>query len=306
MAAGAVSLGQLRVHSSSSPFFSGGSGRYEFKSRLSERRRPRRTAVTVRSEDYSATSSTSSSSESKSTARPSNMGDGKSSTSRKQPEHLEPFPAHFEMKHADNREEAMQLNMVELTHGGYGLLYGSRIPKHFFNVHGFGETDRGDGADPWETGSYDLALEDAGIQDLNITQYSSVIAPESTKITNEEAQAFFRHGAVMEAIMSTMHGVKGDRITAGVGRMQIRRKSDGTTIGGYAAEYEGHAMTKKAEEILRGDLQGIFCRRFDPDEYECFDEEFTIRTGEVERAFGTVIAAICFTSYVFPVYPRVS
>ncbi|BFI30441.1 arginine decarboxylase [Marchantia polymorpha subsp. ruderalis] len=213
-----------------------------------------------------------------------------------------PIPLHLELKHPESKEDALQLNMVELSLGGQGLLFGSRIPKHFFNIQGFGQTDRGDGSDPWETGSYDLALEEAGIQDLNIMKYTSVIPPEASKITKLEAQAFFRHGAVMEAIMSTMHGVKGDRITAGVGRVQIRRKKDGYHIGGYAAEYEGHATADKARDILRSDLQGIFSRRFQPEEYECFDEEFTIRSGEVEKAFGTVIAAICFSTYVFPVY----
>lgn len=36
--------------------------------------------------------------------------------------------------------------------------------------------------DPWETGSYDLALEDAGIQDFNIMPYTSVMPPESHEI----------------------------------------------------------------------------------------------------------------------------
>lgn len=60
-----------------------------------------------------------------------------------------------------------------------------------------------------------------GIQDLNITKYTSVIPPEAESVTLEEAKPFLRHGAVMESIMSTMNGVKGDRITAGVGRVQV-------------------------------------------------------------------------------------
>jgi pyruvoyl-dependent arginine decarboxylase (PvlArgDC) len=64
-------------------------------------------------------------------------------------------------------------------------------------------------------------LVEAGIQDLNITQYSSVIPPEAETVTLEEAKPFLRHGAVMESIMARMQGVKGDRITAGVGRMQV-------------------------------------------------------------------------------------
>jgi len=63
-------------------------------------------------------------------------------------------------------------------------------------------------------------LVETGIQDLNITQYSSVIPPEAETVTLEEAKPFW-HGAVMESIMARMQGVKGDRITAGVGRMQV-------------------------------------------------------------------------------------
>lgn len=62
----------------------------------------------------------------------------------------------------------------------------------------------------------------AGIQDLNIVKYTSVIPPESEPISLEDAKPFLRHGAVQESIMAVMHGVKGDRITAGVGRVQVR------------------------------------------------------------------------------------
>lgn len=62
----------------------------------------------------------------------------------------------------DNGAELTGLKMEELVRGGHGMLLGSRIPKHYFMVKGFGESDQGDGSDPWETGSYDLALEHAG------------------------------------------------------------------------------------------------------------------------------------------------
>lgn len=41
-------------------------------------------------------------------------------------------------------------------------MVGPRIPYQFFTTTGFGQTDSGGGVDPWETGSYDMALEDAG------------------------------------------------------------------------------------------------------------------------------------------------
>jgi arginine decarboxylase len=204
----------------------------------------------------------------------------------------------------DNGAELTGLKMEQLVRGGHGMLLGSRIPKHYFMVKGFGETDQGDGSDPWETGSYDLALEDAGIQDLNVIKYTSVIPPEAEAVSVEEAKPFLRHGAVLESIMSVMHGVKGDRITAGVGRVQIRRKRDKFHIGGYAAEYEGHASADKAKSILKKDLVGIFQRRFDDKEYECFEEDFIIQESEVDKSFGSVLASICFVTYVLPAYTR--
>lgn len=223
---------------------------------------------------------------------------------RREGEDKPELPEKLDLKWVNTTAEFKGLKMEELALGGHGLLLGSRIPKHYFQAKGFGQTDQGGGSDPWETGSYDLALEDAGIQDLNVIKYTSVIPPESESITELEAKPLLRHGAVMESIMSVMHGVKGDRITAGVGRMQIRRKKDNFHIGGYAAEYEGHASAEVAKSILKSDLDGIFGRRFDKSEYECFEEDFIIQEGEVTKSFGSVLASICFVTYVLPAYSR--
>ena len=83
---------------------------------------------------------------------------------------------------------------------------------------------------------------------------------------------------------------------------QIRRKKDKFHIGGYAAEYEGHAHADMAKTILKNDLTEIFKRRFDENEYECFEEDFTIVESDVSKSFGTVLAAICFITYVTPAY----
>ena len=87
-----------------------------------------------------------------------------SSTTLKPP----PLPPKLGLHWLDNGGELTGLKMEELVRGGHGMLLGSRIPKHYFMVKGFGETDQGDGSDPWETGSYDLALEDAGTKLTNL------------------------------------------------------------------------------------------------------------------------------------------
>jgi hypothetical protein len=53
---------------------------------------------------------------------------------------------------------------------------------------------------------------------------------------------------------------------------------------------------------LAKDLTAIFERRFDSKEYEIFEEDYIIQEGEVRKAFGSVLASICFVTYVLPMY----
>ncbi|MFZ3149645.1 MAG: pyruvoyl-dependent arginine decarboxylase [Methanothrix sp.] len=61
----------------------------------------------------------------------------------------------------------------------YGLVLGNRIPCEYFVTSGHNDTDLGPGDDPWETGSYDLALMNASIENFNVLKYTSVLPPES-------------------------------------------------------------------------------------------------------------------------------
>lgn len=188
---------------------------------------------------------------------------------------------------------------------GKSVILGNRIPSHYFVTSGFGQTNKGKGKDPWETGSYDKALLDAGIEDFNMMEYTSVLPPESKEINICEAKKLFRHGAVLETIMASVNGHMGERLCAGVGRVKVRRKSDCVYVGGYAAEYEGFADEATAKKILHKSLMGIVKRRNehrpDKDEIEPFDERITVRECFVEKNYGTVLVAICFVSYIYPV-----
>ena len=191
------------------------------------------------------------------------------------------------------------------------LVYGCRIPKEYFVTSGRGDTDLGPGEDPWETGSYDLALMDAKIENFNIIKYSSVLPPEATEIPVKKAIGMFHHGAVLETIMASANGLRGDLLCTGVGRIQVRRKSDKKHIGGFAAEYEKvyHAneippSLQDAESIAKKMLQislfGEVYRRYNKEEYEIFGETFEINAFKVQKAYGTSLAALCFVSYIFP------
>jgi len=202
---------------------------------------------------------------------------------------------------ASGEDTLGSMPLITLADGRKGFVTGCRIPKAYFCTSGFGETDSGGGVDPWETGSYDLALEAAGICDFNVMKYTSVMPPESHEVNQNEARLHYVHGAVTEAIMSQINGVQGDRLSVGVARCQVTRKSDGKSIGGYAAEYEGHATEADVKKILTQDLTEIFERRFSHDEYEMTPPSFTVLVGEVTKAFGTALAAICFVSYINPI-----
>lgn len=192
----------------------------------------------------------------------------------------------------------------------YGTLFGNRIPKEYFVTSGSGDTDIGPGDDPWETGSYDLALMEAGIANFNVVPYTSVLPPESVEIPIDEAQKFFHHGAVIEVIMASVNGEKGEVLCTGVGRIQVRRISDGEHIGGFAAEYEKRYNASQtvpideardeAEKMLNVSLMGEFNRRYSSDEYEFFDESFKVNCFEVENLYGTSLVALCWVSYIYP------
>ncbi len=186
--------------------------------------------------------------------------------------------------------------------------FGNRIPRDYFVTAGKGDTDIGPGDDPWETGSYDLALMDAGIENFNVMLYTSVLPPESREIPPEEAKKLFHHGAVIEVIMASVNGVKGNTLCTGVGRIQVRRKSDGKHIGGFAAEYEKvhkkpvsiEEAEKITNEMLHTSLMGEVTRRYASDKYEFFDETHKVSCFKVKNKFGTSLVALCWVNYIYP------
>lgn len=187
-------------------------------------------------------------------------------------------------------------------------VFGNRIPKDYFVTAGQGDTDIGPGDDPWETGSYDLALMEAKIANFNVMEYTSVLPPEAREIPISEAEKLFHHGAVIEVIMASVNGVKGNTLCTGVGRIQVRKKSDGKHIGGFAAEYEkvhqdkitAEEAKRTADEMLHISLMGEFNRRYDSNEYEFFDERHEVNSFKVEKKYGTSLVALCWVSYIYP------
>ncbi|PRW57859.1 steroid-binding 3 [Chlorella sorokiniana] len=136
-----------------------------------------------------------------------------------------------------------------------------------------------------------------------VGEYTSILPAESEEISMKEAKKHpgWRHGAVLECIMSEVHGARGDRITAGVGRMMVNVKGDKDDImGGFATEYKGHAQADLAKKELEMALEELFERRFDSSKHEMGEKKYGISSHTVKKSFGTTMAGICFMDYIFP------
>jgi pyruvoyl-dependent arginine decarboxylase (PvlArgDC) len=190
----------------------------------------------------------------------------------------------------------------------YGLVLGNRIPYEYFVTMGHNDTDLGPGDDPWETGSYDLALMDASIENFNVLKYTSVLPPESREINLSQAREYFHHGAAIETIMSDLNGAKGDTLCTGVGRIWVNTL-DGALVGGFAAEYkkkynqtvvpEDEARSA-AKDALHTSLMGEVNRRYNGSEYQFSEPTYAIDYLPVQKKYGTSLVALCWVNYIFP------
>ena len=171
---------------------------------------------------------------------------------------------------------------------------GCRIPKEYFWVIGWGESDVGT-----ETGSYDAALHMAGIENYNVLLYTSVLPPEATELPRLPD---IHHGSVLEGIIAVQHTDKpGTRITAGLLLAKVYRNPDSSFLGGFACEYAGNGSVQEAEANLREAMQQLFARRYKTRYYRLEFGKSVIRTYMPEKSFGTILVGIGFASYLVPV-----
>jgi pyruvoyl-dependent arginine decarboxylase (PvlArgDC) len=189
-------------------------------------------------------------------------------------------------------------------------VFGPRIPRHFFFTSGIGKSDVG-----VETGSFDDALFNASIADMNIMKYTSVLPRESSKIKRSEAS--LHHGAVLECIMAQADGNTNDVLTAGILTKRMRRKLDGLEIGGYVVEYPssdagvpgiiGSGVNVTSEDALANleeAMEQLLVRRHGEkymDMYEVYDHWHYVESMLVtDSKFGSVIVALGFVDWIFP------
>ena len=194
-------------------------------------------------------------------------------------------------------------------------LFGNRIPYEFFLTKGKGESNAGSEGLPYETGSYDEALNDAGIQNTNIIQYTSVIPVEAKEIPLAEGLNRIQWGEVMECIKAQSDGKRGEYISSAVMTTTITDPR-GKYLGGFACEYSGHGLQADAEKSLLESIIGMIKRRGYgnlSDQTELYkdnvtDKKYIIHPGKIflydalkiKKEHGSVFTAICFVSYKYP------
>ena len=195
------------------------------------------------------------------------------------------------------------------------IILGNRVPYEYFITTGKGQSAAGSEGLPYETGSYDAALNDAGIQNTNVIEYTSVMPTEAKEISKEEGLKRIQWGEVMECIKAQSNGKKGSKVSAAVMTTTITDPK-GKYLGGFACEYSGSGTRKDAEVSLSQSIAGMIKRRgygSIKGELQIYkdnktDTGFIIHPGkifvyehmDVVEEHGTVFAVICFVSYKFP------
>jgi arginine decarboxylase len=194
-------------------------------------------------------------------------------------------------------------------------LFGNRIPYEFFITKGKGESNAGSEGLPYETGSYDEALNNAGIQNTNVIQYTSVMPTEAKEIPLQEGLKRITWGEVMECIKAQSDGKRGEHISAAVMVTTIT-DPQGKYLGGFACEYAGHGMKADAEKSLLESIIDMIKRRgygMLDENTELYkdnitDKKYVIHPGKIftyddlkiKKEHGSVFTAICFVSYKYP------
>ena len=183
--------------------------------------------------------------------------------------------------------------------------FGCRIPTAYFATSGTGQSDEGIPPDPYETFSYDLALQAAGIDNFNVVYYTSVLPPESYEVPIATVKPYFNHGAVLESIMAKAGGYRGDTVAAGVGRVWAIDPGTGKKVGGFAAEYERiydrqkvspeqaekdaiEQLSKSLEHEL--DIRGLKQKG---------DMKFNVTSLYIEKKYGIALAALGFVNFIY-------
>lgn len=169
---------------------------------------------------------------------------------------------------------------------------GNRVPRTFFETTGAGESDV-----TIHAGSFHLALYDAGIEMANVMTYSSILPGRASRI-ERPARAAITHGEVMESIMAQHHCGPGERATAGIIYAWLRDPVSHQRYGGLVCEYGGPMAEEDVRPHLRDMLNELYTNGYQ--HFELSAPRFVLRSLVPTKAYGTALAALCFTAYDWP------
>jgi arginine decarboxylase len=189
------------------------------------------------------------------------------------------------------------------------MILGNRIPYEYFATSGKGESEAGSEGLKYETGSYDAALTDAGIEDCNIIEYTSVIPTHAKQISREEGVKRINWGEAMECIKAQANGDKGQFISTAVLTTDVFDHNN-KYLGGFALEYSGSGTKEQAIKSLSISLKGLIERRgygLIKNKVEIF-KNYRLHPGKifvydslkVTKEHGTVFCALCWVSHRYP------
>jgi arginine decarboxylase len=172
-----------------------------------------------------------------------------------------------------------------------GILIGNRIPKDYFITKGTGESNIAHHA-----GSYHLALQEAGIEMVNIMTYSSILPRVANKVDKPD---YIEHGAVMETIMAVSTGYKGERLSAGIICGWLYDRESENKYGGLVCEHNGNHTIEELKNKLEASLNEIYYNGFEK-KYSLKDIEIITESFVPKKEYGTAMVALCFTNYIVP------
>lgn len=196
------------------------------------------------------------------------------------------------------------LLVVAAAQAQTGSQFGPRIPTAYFVTSGTGQSDQGFPPDPYETFSYDLALQEAGIENFNVVYYTSVLPPESYEVPLESVKPLFHHGAVLETIMAKVGGMRGDIVAAGIGRVWAVDEA-GKDISGFAAEYvriyKKNVTREQAEAEAQAGLTVSLNHELSIRGLKQKGEMvFKVAYLKIEKRYGLALAALGFVNFIYP------
>jgi arginine decarboxylase len=134
------------------------------------------------------------------------------------------------------------------------------VPTHVFLTKGVGRHK-------YQLKSFEEALRNAGVAELNLVQVSSILPPNCKIISREKGMSYLTPGAISFCVMARADTDEHGRLVASsVGVAMPKDK----TKWGYLSEVHGHGMNRlqasdMAEDLAAGMLGTTMGMEFDPD-----------------------------------------